>query len=65
MESTKEQNMFPTTFKLISYYEKEWSHSKQILLNLKEDCKKNDITLDEKFNKLSSIIQNFEKQNGD
>ena len=45
MESTKEQNMFPTTFKLISCYEKEWSHSKQILLNLKEDCKKNDITL--------------------
>ena len=31
---------------------------------MKEDCKKNDITLDEKFNKLSAIIQNFEKQNG-
>ena len=26
---------------------------------------KNDITLDEKFNKLSAIIQNFQKQNGD
>jgi len=65
MESTKEQSMFPTTFKLISYYEKEWSHSKQILLNLKEDCKKNDITLDEKFNKLSAINQNFQEQNRD
>ena len=26
---------------------------------------KNDITLDEKFNKLSAIIQTFQKQNGD
>ncbi len=51
MESAKEQNIFPTIFKLISYIKKEWSYSKQILLNLKEDCKKNDITLDEKFNK--------------
>ena len=32
---------------------------------MKEDCKKNDITLDEKVNKLSAVIQNFEKQNGD
>ncbi len=40
MESSKEQNIFPTTFKLISYIEKKWSYSKPILLNLKEDCKK-------------------------
>ena len=40
MESTKEKNIFPTIFKLISYIEKEKSYSKQILLNLKEDCKK-------------------------
>ena len=32
---------------------------------MKEDSKKNDITLYEKFNKLAAIIQNFEKQNGD
>ena len=32
---------------------------------MKEDCKKNDIILDEKFNKLATMIQNFEKQIGD
>ena len=32
---------------------------------MKEDCKKNDIILYEKFNKLAAIIQNFVKQNGD
>ena len=31
---------------------------------MKEDRKKNDITLYEKFNKLAAIIQNFEKQIG-
>ncbi len=31
---------------------------------MKEDSKKNDITLYEKFNKLAAIIQNFEKQIG-
>ena len=31
---------------------------------MKEDCKKNDIILYEKFNKLAAIIQNFEKQIG-
>ena len=28
-------------------------------------CRKNDIILDEKFNKLATMIQNFEKQIGD
>ena len=50
MESAKEQNIFPTIFKLISYIEKRMVIF-QTNLNLKEDCKKNDITLDEKFNK--------------
>ena len=52
-----------TKFKLISFYEEEWENSKKLLLKLKEDCQNNDISLEEIFQKLSTIIQIFEKQN--
>ena len=65
MEAIDEKNIFPTKFKLISFYEEEWNNSKKILLNLKEECQNKDISLEEKFQKLSIIIQDFEKQKGD
>ena len=65
MELGNEQDLFPTKFKLISFYEEEWSNSKKVLLNLKDECKNENIPIKEKFQKLSTIIQNFEKQNGD
>ena len=65
MELGNEQDLFPTKFKLISFYEEEWNNSKKVLLNLKDECKNENIPIKEKFQKLSTIIQNFEKQNGD
>ena len=54
MEATKEQNIFPTKFKLVSFYEDEWNNSKKILLDLKSQCQNKDISLEEKFQKLSA-----------
>ena len=65
METNQEKNLPLTKFKLISFYKDEWDNSKKLLLKLKEDCQNNDISLEEKFQKLSTIIQIFEKQNGD
>ena len=65
METNQEKNLPLTKFKLISFYKEEWDNSKKLLLKLKEDCQNNDISLEEKFQKLSTIIQIFEKQNGD
>ena len=65
METNQEKNLPLTKFKLISFYKDEWDNSKKLLLKLKEDCQNNDISLEEKFQKLSAIIQIFEKQNGD
>jgi len=64
MEANDEQNEFPKKFKLVSFYEDEWNNSKKILLDLKSECQNKDISLEEKFNKLSTIIINFEKQHG-
>ena len=64
MEATKEQNIFPTKFKLVSFYEDEWNNSKKILLDLKSQCQNKDISLEEKFQKLSEVIINFEKLHG-
>ena len=66
METNKvnEKIVFPTKFKLVSFYEDEWNNSKKILLNLKFDFLNKDISLEDKFQKLSTVIQNFEKQNG-
>ena len=63
METNEE--IFPTKFKLISFYEEEWNNSKKLLLKLKEESENKDISLEEKFQKLSTLIQTFEKQNGD
>ena len=38
MEAKEEKNLFPTKFKLISFYKEEWNNSKQLLLKLKEEC---------------------------
>ena len=65
MEASNTKDLFPTKFKLISFYEEEWNNSKKILSTLKDDCQNKDISLEDKFQKLSTIIQNFEKQNGD
>ena len=65
METTQEKNLPLTKFKLISFYEEEWDNSRKLLLKLKEECQNKDISLEEKFQKLSEIIQIFEKQNGD
>ena len=65
METNQEKNLPLTKFKLISFYKEEWDNSKKLLLKLKEDCQNNDISFEEKFQKLSTIIQIFEKQNGD
>ena len=64
MEDNNSQNIFPTKYKLISYYKEEWLDSRNTLFYLKDDCLKKDISLDTKFQKLSSTIQLFEKQNG-
>lgn len=64
MEASNPKKIFPTKFKLISYYKEEWLDSRNILLYLKDDCLKKDISLETKFQKLSTVIQNFEKQNG-
>ena len=63
MRSNKKEVILPTKFKLISFYE-EWDHSKSILLNLKSSSENENISLDDKFQKLSTIIQDFEKLNG-
>ena len=63
MKSNKKEVIIPTKFKLISFYE-EWDHSKSILLNLKSSSENENISLDDKFQKLLTIIQDFEKQNG-
>lgn len=65
MEKSEEKNLFPTKFNLISFYEEEWKNSKKELLNLKEESQNKDISLEDKFQKLSNIIQNLETQNGD
>ena len=67
MEAENTQNLFPTKFKLISFYEEEWNNSKNILLKLKEDCLNKDISLEDKFQKLSTTIQNLQgkKTDGD
>ena len=65
METTNNNNSFPTKFKLVSYYEKEWNNSKKLLSNLKDSCQNENISLEEKFQKLSSLIQYFEGLNGD
>ncbi len=53
---------FPKKFKLISFYKEEWETSKKILLQLKKVCTSNKITSQDKFEKLSSVIQIFESQ---
>ena len=65
MEKSEEKILFPTKFKLVSFYEEEWKKSKKELLNLKDECENKDISLEDKFKKLSNIIQKFENQNGD
>ena len=65
MEENNNNSSFPTKFKLISFYEEEWNNSKKILLNLKNECENKNFSLEVKFQKLSLIIQEFEKQNGD
>ena len=65
MEACITKDLFPIKFKLISFYEEEWNNSKTILSTLKDECQNKDISLEEKFQKLSTIIQNFEKQNKD
>ena len=64
MEEKKEQNEFPEKFNLVSFYEDEWNNSKKILLDLKSECQNKDISLEEKFKKLSTVIINFEKLHG-
>jgi hypothetical protein len=56
-------NELPKKFKLISFYEEEWETSKKILLQLKKVCISNKISSEEKFEKLSSVIQIFESVN--
>jgi len=63
MKANKKEVILPTKFKLISFYE-ELNDSKNILLNLKSFSENEKISLDDKFQKLSSIIQYFEKLNG-
>ena len=53
---------FPKRFKLISFYKQEWEKSKKILLQLKKVCSSNKISSQEKFERLSSVIQIFEIQ---
>ena len=67
MEAENTQNLFPSKFKLISFYEEEWNNSKNILLKLKEDCLNKDISLEDKYQKLSTTIQNLQgkKTDGD
>ena len=54
---------FPSRFKLISYYEKEWEESKNLLLNLKKFCIDENNSIEDKFNELSKLIQKFQIQN--
>ena len=63
MKANKKEVILPRKFKLISFYE-EWNNAKNILLNLKSFYENEMISLDDKFQKLSSIIQDFEKLNG-
>ena len=63
MKTNKKEFILPTKFKLISFYE-EWNNAKSILLNLKSSCENENISLDDKFQELSIIIQDFEKING-
>ena len=51
---------FPKRFKLISFYKEEWETSKKILLQLQKMCTKPKVSIEEKFQKLSSVIQIFE-----
>ena len=53
---------FPKKFKLVSFYTEELETSKKILLQLKKICTNSKITNDEKFQKLTSVIQIFESQ---
>jgi hypothetical protein len=57
------ENKFPKKFNLITYYEEEWETSKKILLQLKKFSLQKNLSLEEKFNKLSSVIQIFESKN--
>ena len=60
---TINNNQFPNRFKLISFYEKEWEESKNLLLALKAFCINENNAIEEKFNKLSKLIQKFQIQN--
>ncbi len=53
---------FPNRFKLVSFYEEEWETSRKILIQLKKMCMNEKKSLEEKFLKLSSVIQIFESQ---
>ena len=53
---------FPKRFRLVSFYKEEWETSKKILLQLKKVCTNNHKPFEEKFQKLSSVIQIFENQ---
>ncbi len=57
------EKKFPQKFNLITYYEEEWETSKKILLQLKKFSLQKNLSLEEKFNKLSSVIQIFESKN--
>ena len=53
---------FPTSFKLVSFYKEEWETSKKILLQLKKCCTNLKTPIEEKFQKLSSVIRIFESR---
>ena len=61
METSSDKNKFPTKFKLISFY-KEWEDSKNLLLKLKTSCLNENLSIEEKFQELSSLIKKFENQ---
>ena len=58
----KSNSDFPKRFRLVSFYKEEWETSKKILLQLKKVCTNNHKPFEEKFQKLSSVIQIFESQ---
>ena len=61
MKIISDKNKFPTKFKLISFY-KEWEDSKNLLLKLKTFCLNENLSIEEKFQELSSLIKKFENQ---
>ena len=60
MNDNKDNEQFPTRFKLVSYYLEEWKNSKKSLLQLKTDLISGNISLEIKFQKLSEIIRLFQ-----